>query len=126
MSVDKGISFPFRFNARGGVFTSSTSGDAPKIRESIRQILTTEPGDRVMEPDFGCRLRDIIFEPLDSTVVSIIRRRIKQALDRFETRAEVEEMSISISSGDAGVDIFIPYTVKDSLVPDSLIVSYGR
>lgn len=96
----KGISFPFRFTPTGSIAISDSSPQKEyrKIKESISQILLTEPGERVMESEFGCPLRDIMFEPLDVTLNNLIAFRVTNAIERWESRVKIN--SIAVSKGD--------------------------
>jgi hypothetical protein len=56
------------------------------IRESIRIILDTQPGERIMQPEFGCRLKQMVFEPNDESFNVQINEIIDLALLNFEPR----------------------------------------
>jgi uncharacterized protein len=59
------------------------------IRQSIRIILETAPGERVMRPNFGCGIHDLVFSALDSTTLQLIRSSVEEALRRCEARIDV-------------------------------------
>ncbi len=59
------------------------------IRQSIRIILETAPGERVMRPNFGCGIHDMVFETVDSSALQRIRSEVEEALRRYEARIEV-------------------------------------
>ncbi len=106
----KGISFPFRIDGRGGVANSElTYTQLERIKESIYQILLTYPGERVMEPEFGCRLRDFIFEnAMDATVKTMIRFEVERAITRWEPRIQINNIAISfIDDNDNGTKLVI-------------------
>lgn len=56
------------------------------IEESIRIILGTTPGERMMQPDFGCNLKKLVFEKADSTLIAEINHLIYHALLEYEPR----------------------------------------
>lgn len=95
----KGISFPFRFGASGGVATSKLSyDDFSRIEESIRQIVFTTVGERIYKAEFGTELRHHMFEVNgDITDMAILGHKIKQALMRFEDRIEVLNVKVYTS-----------------------------
>jgi phage baseplate assembly protein W len=64
------------------------------IRQSIRIILETAKGERVMRPNFGCGIHDLVFEAIDSTALQRIRSEIEEALRRFEARVDVLEVIV--------------------------------
>ena len=58
--LGRGWRFPVAINLTGGIASSALEEN---IRESIFIVLGTAPGERVMRPDFGCRIHDLMFEP---------------------------------------------------------------
>jgi phage baseplate assembly protein W len=64
------------------------------VRESIRLILLTEPGERLMREEFGCGLRRFLFEPNTVTTRQLIRDRIAQAIGRWEPRVALEAVEV--------------------------------
>ena len=79
-----GWSFPPTFNK----FNNSVqmASDLQDIEESIRIILETFPGERVMQPEFGCLLKRLVFEKIDATLIQQINDTIGKALLHFEPR----------------------------------------
>ena len=59
------------------------------IRQSILLILETAPGERVMRPNFGCGIHELVFTSLDSTSLQLIRSSVEEALRRCEARIDV-------------------------------------
>ncbi|HTF44549.1 MAG TPA: GPW/gp25 family protein [Terriglobales bacterium] len=59
------------------------------IRDAIWIILATAPGERVMRPDFGCGVHDLVFAVNDSTTLGRVERQVYDALVRWEPRIEV-------------------------------------
>ena len=59
------------------------------IRQSIRIILETAPGERLMRPNFGCGIHELVFEAIDTTALQRIRSEVEEALRRYEARIEV-------------------------------------
>jgi len=94
---------------QGRIATSAYEED---IKESIRIILGTSPGERVMRPDFGCGLDDMVFMSLDSLTLGMMEAHVLEALQLWEPRIEVEEVEVTPSSLDQGlVVISISYRV---------------
>jgi phage baseplate assembly protein W len=60
--------------------------DIKDIEESIRIILSTTPGERIMQPEFGCDLKRLVFEKVDSTLIASLNHLIYHALLNFEPR----------------------------------------
>jgi phage baseplate assembly protein W len=60
--------------------------DIRDIEESIKIILSTTPGERIMQPEFGCDLKRLVFETVDSTLIASLDHLIYHALLNFEPR----------------------------------------
>jgi|SRR3712207_2093885 len=89
----KGISYPFRFDSRGGIALSTTSmNDFTHINEGIEQLIATTVTDRVMELAFGSELKTHIFNLNDETTRSIVSLIVKEALAK-DDRIEVLEVN---------------------------------
>jgi Bacteriophage baseplate protein W len=108
--VGTGLGFPLRVDRLGGIALVSGSDD---INEAIMLILSTAPGERPMRPNFGCGIHDYIFESVDAHVVGRLEREIRIALDRWEPRIEVRDITISTDrAGDGELPIEIEYLVR--------------
>lgn len=134
MSTDflgKGLRFPFAFQKRsGGAQVSTvTSMDHAHIHESILQILGTRPGERFMNPEFGSRLRDLVFEPNDSVLKGLIRHYVIDAIERWEKRVYVTDVTFDDSpeTVDANtIPVRISYRVIDTQVEGNLVWPFCR
>ena len=65
------------------------------IREAIRIILGTDPGERVMRPDFGAGLSQFVFEPVDATTMHLVKTRVQEALVAWEPRIDVLSVNVT-------------------------------
>lgn len=122
-NYNKGISFPFRFAPAGHTSVSDCEpdNDYRHIRESIQQILLTEPGERLMEQDFGCPLKDLLFEPIDETLSNIIVFRVTNSLNAWENRISVDNIRVT-KGGKDGIHIIISFTILDTQISDTITV----
>ena len=105
----KGISFPFRFNNIGGVAASAVEIDNPAhIVESIRQIIGTRRGERVMRPEFGADADDLVFAPQSNSGIRIAEHNIGQQILRWEKRVDLQRVDITrIEDLEAEIDLDI-------------------
>lgn len=69
-----------------------------KVRQAIHTILETEPGERLMLPDFGCGLQRFLMAPNSFATRAEMERVILSALHRFEPRIDVD--SVTVQGGD--------------------------
>ena len=108
--LGNGLNFPLRVDALGSLELVSADRD---IQQSIGIILGTRPGERVMRPEFGCQVHDLIFEPRDAILVGKIRSSVMKALARWEPRIEVIDVRPVVDSeSDGSVVVTIDYQVK--------------
>lgn len=107
-----GLAFPLAVDANGALATVAYEED---IRQSIRIILATNPGERVMRPEFGAGLRDFVFEPADTGTMHRIRQRVQEALIDWEARIDVLEVAVTLDTATKStVFIRITYRVRAS------------
>ena len=85
------ISFPPRIGLDRRV---AWSEGAENIRESIRIILLTEPGERLRLPEFGCGLKNYLFRPNIPSIHRLIQDEIMQSLSRWEPRIRLESVRV--------------------------------
>ncbi len=84
------------------VQTDKTTGDVAlaayeeDIRQSVRIILETAQGERVMRPDFGAGLHALVFEPINTTTMALARHRVEEALINWEPR--IDSISVQVAS----------------------------
>lgn len=93
----RSVAFPPRVGPDGRVAFSE--GEA-NVRESIRLILMTEPGERVMRPDFGAGLGRFLFEPNTPATHQRLRVEVRRALARWEPRVNVESVEVVVAPDD--------------------------
>lgn len=85
--LGRGFAFPFHFDPAGGGVALSEYEE--NIRQNISIILGTQPGERQMLPDFGCRIHELLFAPDNSYAGQLAARHVEDALQRWEPRIEV-------------------------------------
>lgn len=117
----RGISFPFRFENGGIATTEASSTQTKHIVEAIKQIVLTNPNERVMLADFGCNIRRFLFES-DNLFDSLVKRLIEDQLLKWEDRVEIKE--IVINKKNEGVFINISF-INPQLVEEETEVFYG-
>lgn len=110
--IGRGIAFfPFERHPDGAV--ALTRGD--DVGESIRMIIMTAPGERVMRPEFGCAIWDHMFAPINAATLGQMAHAVRGALARWEPRIDVDEVRVSPHpTSPSQVDISIDYTISTS------------
>lgn len=106
-----GIAFPIKVNEIGNIHMSYYE---KSIAESIRMILGTSKGERVMRPDFGCDINDLVFAPNNSNTHNLITFHIEEALVKWEPRIILEKIeAVPDENKEAQINVFIEYKIRD-------------
>jgi phage baseplate assembly protein W len=99
----------------------SISADKRLVKENIKQILLTNPGERIHLPDFGVGLNRYLFEMNDEQLSSVIRQKIIEQVSRYEPLAEI--MDIQFKRQDNLMQIRLIYRMKDiASAPEQLVL----
>jgi hypothetical protein len=96
--LGRGWTFPFTLDERGEVALSDGEAD---IQEAIWMILSTAFGERLMHPDFGCGIHDLVFAPNNTGTAGLARFYVQDALVRWEPRIDVEEVEVQADPAQA-------------------------
>lgn len=108
--VGRGFSWPLEVDHTGSIRLTASAED---LDRSIRIVLLTAPGERVMRPQFGCRIWDLLFEPVTPNLLGLIAESVRDALAQWEPRIEVEDVTPAADDDDTAlVRIQISYRVR--------------
>jgi phage baseplate assembly protein W len=94
-----GIDFPFRISQVGKYLTLSQTAE-DEIRNNLVHLLLTRRGSRYYLPDFGSRLYEYIFEPMDSLTFDNIESEIRQSCEKYIPNLKISNISITDASND--------------------------
>lgn len=106
-----GFAFPFRFDNIGRVAT--LTGDA-NLQARIYQVLLTAPGERVEVPEFGCGLRDLVFDPNNDILAAATEYNIGHALARWLGN-DILVQDVTIEQNDERLEVTVTYIRRDRL-----------
>ena len=116
-----GFAFPLRVNVQGNV---QLSPKVHSIEESIQIILRTQLGERVYRPDFGCRLGELVFAPMNTQTLLLARMYTQEALEKWEPRIVVDAVRTELDPVRGRLDIIIEYHPRDSHETRSLVYPF--
>jgi len=88
-----------------------TVKDKASIVQSITALLLTMKGERPFQPQLGCGIRNLLFEPLDYGSASIISSEIRNVLNRFEPRISVGTVTCIPDLISNGYEVELTYTI---------------
>ena len=93
------------------------SKDASAIKQAIVNLLLTNKGERLMNPEYGSDIRSYLFEPLDYATASQITTNIRYSIDRWEPRISVSTLKAYPNFDDNGFDVEMTYSVRGTDTP---------
>lgn len=105
-----GVSFPLRIDNLGRV--ASQTGDE-NIHVKIMEVLLTAPGERLHLPEFGCGLRDLVFDPNNDVLAATTEFTINAALQRWLGNEILVESVDVAAAGEAEITIEVAYIRRD-------------
>lgn len=119
--LGQGWRFPFAFGESG--LAASSGPDS--IRESILTLLRTAPGERVMRPNFGCGIHELLFSENNRTTATQLTIKVESALARFEPRISVDRVSVEPDADEESrMNISIDYTIRSSNRRENLVYPF--
>ena len=122
--VGSGWSYPVGVDMRGRISLSHRERD---IEESIVMILLTPKGQRVMRPEFGCEIHELVFAPNNATTAGLAAYYVQEALRMWEPRIEVRRIDANPDPDNEGrLLVQIDYEIKATYDQRSLVFPFYR
>lgn len=111
--LGRGWKFPIRVDlSTGRIALSEYEQD---IREAIWIILSTAKGERVMRPEFGCGIHDLVFASINTATLALVESNVRETLAQFEPRIELLNVDISAEEAQNGkLLISMDYLVRQT------------
>lgn len=121
--MGRGWAWPFRVEPASGQI--ATVADETDIEQSIRIILGTAKGERVMRPSFGCGIHDLVYASIDTATVAQIKRDVAEALRRYEARIDVLAVTVTLANLiDGKLPVSIDYRVRQTNQPGNYVFPF--
>ncbi len=102
------LAYPYRFAPLG---STAESADEAHIRDLIEQVLFTIPGERVMRPDFGCGVAQLVFAPNSVELASATQMLIQSALQQWLGEL-ITVVGVSVEADDATLAVTVRYSIR--------------
>jgi Bacteriophage baseplate protein W len=119
--LGEGMAYPLRVNPRGGV---AVTRHEEKVRQSIRLILGTQRGERLMRPNFGANLKSLVFAPNNAATANLARFYVEEALRTWEPRILLDEVHVQHDNAGGQLLIEIRYRIKATNEPQNLVYPF--
>lgn len=102
------VDFPYRFDHRG---RTAATDEAEHIRDLIEQVLFTSSGERVMRPDFGSGLLQLVFAPNSDVLAATTQMLVQGALQRWLGEVIVVE-AVRVEAEEATLRVTVQYVIR--------------
>jgi phage baseplate assembly protein W len=122
--IGKGWAFPVGVDGRGGI---ALAVDATDIDQALVTILSTGLGQRVMRPDFGCKIHDLAFAPINAQTLGLVQRYVEEAVGWWEPRVDLVDVQVTTDPSmraEGKLLIHIRYQVKATQDERSLVYPF--
>lgn len=119
--LGRGWAFPVATDATGAIALAEYEAD---IEQSVRIILSTEPGERVMRPTFGTGLRGMVFEPINTTTIALAQYRVQQALIQWEPRIDSVNVTVAFDAPNGRLRIDVSYRIRSTNIFYNLVYPF--
>lgn len=104
LQKNTGFKYPIDVDPDRGYFVKQTGLDL--VKNNLRNLLRTEPGERFMLPQYGCGLRKYLMEPLDEVTFSQVRDTIKTSIYKYLSKVTISSLRITqLPSGQMKVNL---------------------
>ncbi|SPH23950.1 hypothetical protein DEA8626_03027 [Defluviimonas aquaemixtae] len=121
--LGRGFAFPPQLDPRWGRF-DLVEGEVD-VRQAIMIIVLTAKGERVMRPDFGCGIHELVFDPVDAQLVADIKETVTDALRRFEARIDVLGVKVDVGNALNGeLKIDVNYRLRTTNQPGNAVFPF--
>jgi phage baseplate assembly protein W len=100
--------------------------DEESVKESIKNLILTDPGERLMQPFIGGGIRALLFENITPAVIKIIEDRVRTTVEIYEPRAELIDVTVSSNIDDNQVGVTVRFYVQSQQQPIVLNVILER
>lgn len=119
--LGSGWTYPIGQTTQGGIQLSSAGSS---VDESIVLILRTQLGERVYRPNFGSRLAELAFAPMNTQTLLLVRLYIEEALEMWEPRIWLEEVLTEPDPDRGCVNVTIRYRLRTTHDQRSLVYPF--
>ena len=96
------------------------------VKRSVRNLILTEPGERLFQPDIGCKIRSLLFENMNSVTALQLQNTIEETIKLHEKRARIISVEVIPNEDTHAYDVYIIFEVINSITPVALNITLYR
>jgi hypothetical protein len=126
MTPRQDFAYPFRIDPASQ--QTAQTGYPAHVDQMVRQLLLTNPGERVNLPQFGCGLRSLVFAPNTDALAATVKLRVIQGLNQW-LGSEVSVLDVEVAGGTGGtpgtLEVTVTYTLIETQTSQAVTVTVG-
>jgi phage baseplate assembly protein W len=115
-----GVSLPFN----GPAVFNSTYTTKDQIKSNLINLLLTAKGERVMNPEFGCDLKNFLFEGITNSNIALLKTNISDSISTFIPEITLKNINLDSNIDDNLINLTIDYSLNISQIPDQVTVQF--
>ena len=96
------------------------------VKESIRNLVLTNRGERLFQPNIGCDIQGSLFENIDANTILILKENIKSTIRTYEPRCNLRDVEVSGNIDTNELRVKIVFSVINSTTTSSLTIDLSR
>jgi len=94
--------------------------DDEAVKQSIKNLVLTDPGERLMQPFIGGGIRALLFENITPAVLNLIENQVKSTINTYEPRADIINVTASSKYDDNTVNVVVNFYIRNTNEPIKL------
>ena len=120
--LGRGWAYPVALDPTTG--SAAEAAYEEDVRQSIRIIIATDRGSRVMRPDFGCGIHELVFTAIDSAALTRVKAAVTDALNKYEARIEFEVNVDPLRAAEGILLVLIDYRIRKTNQTGNLVYPF--
>ncbi len=124
MSIGIGLSLPLALGQNG--YFESTYNILEQSKSNLTNLILTRRGERVMNPEFGCQIHEILFDPMSSDYQDKVQQEVESAVAQWLPYLLVQDIGVTMDESNRTTTISVTFSLINSpTITDSIIVDIG-
>tara|TARA_R100001129_G_scaffold160843_1_gene125556 strand:+ start:104 stop:538 length:435 start_codon:yes stop_codon:yes gene_type:complete len=125
MAEGLSVALPLNINSVDGAYALHKDL-AAMANQNLKMVVLTNPGERIMQPDFGAGIRQLLFEPANANTVEDVKNRIQTQVNRYLPYINLIELNVFVSETDAAtLAVSLKYSIPAANIVSDLVIDVG-
>lgn len=125
MAEGLSVALPLNINSVDGAYALHKDL-AAMANQNLKMVILTNPGERIMQPDFGAGIRQLLFEPANANTVEDVKNRIQTQVNRYLPYINLIELNVFVSETDAAtLAVSLKYSIPAANIVSDLVIDVG-